>query len=148
MPQYVPNLPMKVSGIVVGSACLPRLASCKYLPSPSGLKYHRARVWCGALRLPITEVPNHASYVPLYDVYFSRPRCLEVSRSRPEVPTMFSIIRRVLGLGTDQNGEIRCDFTRLLPVRQRVGIYLRWVLPYRHYKVIWKGANALFLPLT
>lgn len=70
--------PWKVWSNVVGSACLPRLASCKYFLSPSGFKYHQAEVWYGAVRLPITEVPNHAIYCPC-PTYISRG--LAMSRS-------------------------------------------------------------------
>ena len=83
--------PWKVSSNVVGSACLPRLASCKYFLSPSGSKYHQAD------GCPLRKYRIMPSVCPsLYDVYFSRPRDLEVSRSRLEVPLMFS--HQVYGL--------------------------------------------------
>lgn len=63
----------------------PALASCKYFLSPSGSKYHQAD------GCPLPKYRIMPSVCPsMYDVYFSRPRDLEVSRSRLEVPVMFS----------------------------------------------------------
>lgn len=93
-PRYLVTFltcPWEVLSICIGSAGVPRLASCKCLLSPSEC-YQAARRYvprsAGAVQHGCTsaEAPNYASCVPLYGI----SRRLEVPRSRPEVPNMFS----------------------------------------------------------